>query len=205
MKRMAALLLALALMVLITACGSNSKGVSEEQVHTDLVENKLSLADLDVVDSIDYSVSHNISRETHTDTATVVVTTKSKYGTYTRSLTMYYQYHKSDDLWKLLDIETVSSHFDVNPESFIGSWEIIKESYYKNEKTELYLNIYDFDGNTAEACFLEFSDHGVNSIFDGIMKIENRNSYLCFEDEVTITFGIEGVKYLEDKMTFIPF
>ena len=212
MKRMAALLLALALMVLITACGSNSKGVSEEQVHTDLVDNGYSLLssiNAEVIDSIDYSISHNIDRKTHIDTATVVVTTKSEYGTHTRTLTMYYQYYKSDDLWELSNVEDVSCHFDVNPESFIGTWADTETGYYTNDTKELYLNIYDFDGRTANACFLEFSDRGSNELFRDIMEIEyceySDAAYLCFADEPQIELGICGVTYFWDEMSFIPF
>ena len=214
MKRLAALLLTLAVLFLATACGSNSKGVSKEQVHTDLVENGYSLLssiniNAEVIDSIDYSISHDIDRNTHTDAATVIVTTKSKYGTHTRTLIMYYQYYKSDDLWELVNIDDVSCHFDVNPESFIGTWADTETDNYTNRTKELYLNIYDFDGHTANACFLEFSDRGSKELFRDIMTIEyceyENAAYLCFADEPQIELGICGVTYLSDEMSFIPF
>lgn len=175
------------------------KGVSEGQVHADLLSEGIYLES--IADDVTYKISHNVDSDTHTDTATVTMKMFSSFGTQTQVLAMQYQYYKSDDLWEMVTYDEVSCHFEANANAFLGYWSITESDSFNIDKWEYVLRIYEFDGTDADVELIKYTKDNIEHIYEGYTELEleeySENSFYTFDDSELGLFVLDigGVRY----------
>ncbi len=140
MKKLLTLLLAITMVVSLSACGNERKGVPDSVIYEQLGDR------YEKYDQYQINTSHNVNRETHIDSVAVSIETKGEYGTATEERVLQYRYHRDSDLWEFIEeSEIIATKLEPNEEKLVGDW--------LGDDGVFCLAIHDISGSTATVSY----------------------------------------------------